>query len=137
VMMLQEFIGWQQYVRCVCIGRKNVLITNWDPSKPHFERYRNVDQTLDPILAERVMADAIKINEALGYDMNTVEFAIRDGVPYAIDFTNSAPDFDISSLTEVYFPWVVNAMADYVIARAVRRAEKDEPRRWDALLNQG
>ena len=136
VMMLQEFIGWQQYVRCVCIGRKNVLITNWDPSKPHFERYRNVDQTLEPALAERIEADAIKINEALGYDMNTVEFAIRDRIPYAIDFTNSAPDFDISSLTERYFPWVVNAMADYVIERAVDRTEKPLPRRWDALLNQ-
>ncbi|HVF90046.1 MAG TPA: hypothetical protein VNH22_08255, partial [Blastocatellia bacterium] len=136
VMMLQEFIDWQQYVRCVCIGRKNVLITNWDPSKPHFERYRNVDQTLDPELSGRIEADAIKINEALGYDMNTVEFAIRDRVPYAIDFTNSAPDFDISSLTEVYFPWVVNAMADYVIERALRPAEHPEPRRWDALLNQ-
>lgn len=137
VMMLQEFIGWQQYVRCICIGRRNVLITNWDPTRPHFERYRNVDQTLDPSLAERIEADAIRINEALGYDMNTVEFAIRDSVPYAIDFTNSAPDFDISSLTEAYFPWVVNAMADYVIERAAGKPGRPEPRRWDALLNQG
>ncbi|HKG22526.1 MAG TPA: hypothetical protein VKC34_11550 [Blastocatellia bacterium] len=135
VMMLQEFIDWQQYVRCVCIGRKNVLITNWDPTRPHFERYRNVDQTLDAALSDRIKADAIKINEALGYDMNTVEFAIRGGVPYAIDFTNSAPDFDISSLTEAYFPWVVNAMADYVIERALRLTGPREPRRWDALLN--
>jgi glutathione synthase/RimK-type ligase-like ATP-grasp enzyme len=135
VMMLQEFIAWQQYVRCICVGKTNILITNWDPRRPHFERYRNVDQTIDPGLAERIHADAVKINQALGYDMNTVEFAIRDGVPYAIDFMNSAPDFDISSLTEAYFPWVVNAMADLAIERA-RGQESAEraPYRWDEFL---
>jgi glutathione synthase/RimK-type ligase-like ATP-grasp enzyme len=134
-MMLQEFIDWQQYVRCICVGKTNILITNWDPRRPHFERYRNVEQVLDPKLEERIRADAIKINEALGYDMNTVEFGVRDGVPYAIDFMNSAPDFDISSLTETYFPWVVTAMADLVIERANHPADNHPQYRWDALLN--
>ncbi|HWP44272.1 MAG TPA: hypothetical protein VNO14_13595 [Blastocatellia bacterium] len=134
-MMLQEFIDWQQYVRCICIGKTSILITNWDPRRPHFERYRDFDQQVDSDLAERIRSDAIKINEALGYDMNTVEFAVRDGVPYAIDFTNSAPDFDISSLTEAYFPWVVYAMADLVIARA-QQAVSHRPRlRWNELLD--
>jgi glutathione synthase/RimK-type ligase-like ATP-grasp enzyme len=134
-MMLQEFIDWQQYVRCICIGKTNILVTNWDPYKPHFERYREVNQTIDPALTERIKSDAVKINQALGYDMNTVEFAIRDGIPYAIDFMNSAPDFDISSLTDSYFPWVVNAMADLVIERAKQRAGERPQYRWDALLN--
>ena len=134
-MMLQEFIDWEQYVRCLCIGKTNILITNWDPRKPHFERYRDVDQTLDDSLIERIRTDAAKINQALGYDMNTVEFAVRDGVPFAIDFMNSAPDFDISSLTEKYFPWVVKAMADLVIERAQTAGESQISYRWDALLN--
>jgi glutathione synthase/RimK-type ligase-like ATP-grasp enzyme len=134
-MMLQEFIDWQQYVRCICVGKTNIIITNWDPRRPHFERYRDVEQNLDARLSDRIREDAIKINEALGYDMNTVEFAIRDGVPYAIDFMNSAPDFDISSLTETYFPMVVQAMADLVIERARQAAEGHRPAlRWDALL---
>lgn len=136
-MMVQEFIDWQQYVRCICIGKTSVLITNWDPRRPHHERYRNVEQQIEPELAERIRSDAIKINEALGYDMNTVEFAIRDGVPYAIDFTNSAPDFDIASLTEDYFPWVVYAMADLVIARAHQAAGERSELRWDHFLNTG
>jgi len=134
-MMLQEFIDWQQYVRCLCVGKTKILVTNWDPRKSHFERYRNVEQTLDTELATRIEADAIKINEALGYDMNTVEFAIRDGIPYAIDFMNSAPDFDISSLTEAYFPWVVKAMADFLIERAKQTKRKKVKYRWDALMN--
>ncbi|HET9532307.1 MAG TPA: hypothetical protein VFQ92_18255 [Blastocatellia bacterium] len=134
-MMLQEFIDWHQYVRCICIGKTSVLVANWDPRRPHFERYRNLDQQIDPELAERIRSDAIRINEALGYDMNTVEFAVRDGVPYAIDFTNSAPDFDISSLTDAYFSWVVYAMADLVIARAQQAASDRPYLRWDRFLN--
>jgi glutathione synthase/RimK-type ligase-like ATP-grasp enzyme len=133
-MMLQEFIQWQQYVRCICIGKKNVLITNWDPTKSHFERYRDVDQQLADDLRVQIEADAVKINEALGYDMNTVEFAVRDGIPYAIDFMNSAPDFDISSLTEGYFPWVVRTMADLLIDRAKKAARKKPASRWDKFL---
>ena len=112
-----------------------MLVANWDPRRPHFERYRNLDQQIDPELAERIRSDAIRINEALGYDMNTVEFAVRDGVPYAIDFTNSAPDFDISSLTDAYFSWVVYAMADLVIARAQQAASDRPYLRWDRFLN--
>ena len=134
-MMIQEFIQWEQYARCLCVGKTNILVTNWDPRKSHFERYSDVDRNLDQALVERITADAIKINEALGYDMNTVEFAIRDGVPYAIDFMNSAPDFDISSLTEAYFPWVVNAMADLLIERAKQPVDDRPAYRWDALLN--
>ena len=132
-MILQEFVDWQQYVRCICIGKSNVLVTNWDPRKPHFERYRDpAAQDIAPELLERITADAIRLNEALGYDMNTVEFGIRDGVPYAIDFMNSAPDFDIASLTENYFPWVVSAMADLLLSRAETGSKPVF--RWDSLM---
>jgi len=134
-MMLQEFIDWQQYVRCICIGKKNILVTNWDPRKTHFERYRNVSQTIDPGLTETIREQATMINEALGYDMNTVEFAIRDGVPYAIDFMNSAPDFDISSLTDTYFSWVVTAMADFLISQAKAASKKRKKYKWDSMMN--
>lgn len=136
-MMLQEFIRWEQYVRCICIGKNNVLVTDWDPRKNHFERYNGVDQKLPPDLLDRIYNDTFKINQALGYDMNTVEFAIRDGVPYAIDFMNSAPDFDISSLTDRYFSWVVNAMAELVIQKAHDNVNQPAgvSYRWDNLLN--
>jgi glutathione synthase/RimK-type ligase-like ATP-grasp enzyme len=133
-MMLQEYIDWQQYVRCICIGKKEILITNWDPRKSHFERYAGVDQNLDPNLTERIRQDAIKINDALGYDMNTVEFAIRDGIPYAIDFMNSAPDFDITSLTEKYFPWVVDKMATLIIESAKQAVSNKVEYRWNELM---
>lgn len=132
-MIVQEFIHWEEYVRCLCIGKTNVLPLRYDPTRPHFERYLVDAGPLPPALEARVVADAIKLNQALGYDMNTVEFAVRGGIPYAIDFMNSSPDFDVTSLRRA-FPWVVNAMADLVIARAT--APTPAPAmRWDALLS--
>lgn len=133
-MMLQESIEWQQYVRCLCIGAKEILAVPWDPRKSHFERYVSAAGVrLDQALEKQIVAQARLLNEALGYDMNTVEFAIRDGVPYAIDFMNSAPDFDITSLGENYFTWVVQAMADLVITKAAQPAQPTRYR-WDELL---
>jgi hypothetical protein len=134
-MIAQEAIEWTQYVRCVVIGRTEVRTLPWDPRLGHFDRYsgaRDSMPPLDPALQKTIDGHARTICEALGYEMNTCEFAIRDGVPYAIDFMNSAPDFDISSLGEESFRWVVGKMADL----CVRRASEPAPStyRWDAML---
>ncbi len=137
-MIAQENIEWTQYVRAIVVGKEHVRPALWDPRKGHFERYTDAEahmEKLTPELSARVVEDARKLCRALGYDMNTVEFAIRDGVPYAIDFMNSAPDFDITSLGEGHFRWVVDKMADLVIALARAGADRDPSRmRWDALL---
>jgi hypothetical protein len=117
-MILQEYIHWEHYVRCICIGQEHILPIRYDPHAPFHERYVVDHEHLNPDLGIRVLHDARLINQAMGYDMNTVEFAIRDGVPYAIDFMNTAPDFDPVSLPQIYFEWVVQHMADLVIARA-------------------
>jgi hypothetical protein len=120
-MIAQESIRWSTYVRCVVIGRTEVLPAPWDPRLGHFERYTGAERSMPPLddaTRARVIRDARALCSALGYDMNTVEFAVRDGVPYAIDYMNSAPDFDISSLGERQFAWVVDRMADLVVRRA-------------------
>jgi glutathione synthase/RimK-type ligase-like ATP-grasp enzyme len=124
-MIAQQAITWSQYVRCIVIGKEHVRPALWDPRRSHFERYTRAAESmpaLSPELTEQVERDARTLCRALGYDMNTVEFAIQDGVPYAIDFMNSAPDFDVTSLGEAHFGWVVQKMADLVIdlARAPR-----------------
>lgn len=135
-MIVQQEIRWQQYVRCIVVGQERVLPALWNPKLSHFDRYRNAQQSMPPIAPEvlaRVERDAKTLCRALGYDMNTVEFAISDGVPYAIDFMNSAPDLDISSLGPDHFAWVVAAMADLVIAKAKAPRSTSLPK-WDALL---
>jgi hypothetical protein len=132
-MILQEFIAWEHYVRCICIGQQRVLPIRYNPLAPFHERYVVDHRHLTPELGERILHDARLINRAMGYDMNTVEFAVRGGVPYAIDFMNTAPDFDRVSLPPVYFGWVVKHMADLLIARA-RLAVAPPGPRWRALM---
>jgi hypothetical protein len=114
-MVAQEFIKWEQFVRCMCLGQDEILVMQYDPKE---RKYVVDDAYLHPALHERVVRDCRTICRALGYDMNSIEFAIRDGVPYAIDFMNPAPDMDIYSLTPRYFEWVVKKMADLTIRLA-------------------
>jgi hypothetical protein len=133
-MTLQEFIDFDLYVRCVCIGREFILPIRYDPKEPHiFRRYKVEHNFMNAETGKRVVEDALKLNLALGYDMNSVEFAFRDGIPYAIDFTNPAPDMHVESLTEHYFPIVVDRMADLAI-RAAKEGRKNPELRFDAML---
>jgi hypothetical protein len=135
-MIAQEAIQWSQYVRCIVIGKEHVLPALWDPRLGHFDRYVRASETmpeLEPALLERCCEDARTLCRALGYDMNTVELAISDGVPYAIDFMNSAPDFDITSLGPEHFRWVVGRMADLVI-RLAKQGPPPQAMGWSDVM---
>jgi glutathione synthase/RimK-type ligase-like ATP-grasp enzyme len=127
-MILQEFIDWDDYVRCICIGRTHVLPIRYDPRRPFHERYR-IQEVVDGELRDRAIRDAQTLTQALGYDMDTVEFAVRDDVLYAIDFLNPAPDFDNFSIKEDNFRWVLDRMSDLVLAYA--RGEAKPPWRGE------
>ncbi len=135
-MTLQEFVDFDQFVRCYCIGQEEVMIMPYDPRKPYLsgEQYINNPHYLSAELAERIKGDVRTLCRALGYDINTVEFAIKDGTPYAIDFMNPAPDADLHSVGEFYHNWVTDKVTDLVFKRlaAPRVTSKY---RWDALLN--
>jgi hypothetical protein len=135
-MTLQEAIDFDQFVRCYCVGQEEVMIMAYDPRKPYLsgEQYIHNPDYLAPDLAERVRHDVRTLCTALGYDLNTVEFAIKDGIPYAIDFMNPAPDAELASVGEFYHNWITEAVANLVFKRLNDRREN--PRyRWDALLS--
>jgi glutathione synthase/RimK-type ligase-like ATP-grasp enzyme len=118
VMMLQEEIIFTEYFRCYCIGGKHVRIMQYDPRNPHHLRYEVGSGPSSQQLLDTVKDYVIRLNQYLGYDFNTVEFAVRDGVPYAIDFCNPAPDADVNSVGQDNFDWVVETAATYAIERA-------------------
>ena len=135
-MTLQEFIDFDQFVRCYCIGQEEVMIMPYDPRKPYLsgEQYVYDPNYLSPEMSVRVVHDVRTLCAALGYDINTVEFAIKDGVPYAIDFMNPAPDAELQSVGEFYHRWVTDAVTNLVFKRLSESSER--PRyRWDAFLN--
>lgn len=120
-MLYQKAIDYDEYYRCYVIGQKEVHIMPYDPRRPHEQRYLQDRPAASKKLRKRIEHDALKICRALGYEMNTVEFAVQDDVPYAIDFLNPVPDADIHSVGPANFEWIVRAIADLVISR-VRKA---------------
>jgi hypothetical protein len=130
-MIVQEFIEWDQFIRCICIGQDKVMPIKYDPGE---RKYHVEHDHLSPELGARVVADSLKLVRALGYDMNSMEWAVRDGIPYAIDFMNPAPDMDIYSLTPHYFEWAVQSMADMAISLAKNPRRQVRDLRWDALF---
>jgi glutathione synthase/RimK-type ligase-like ATP-grasp enzyme len=136
-MILQQFIEWDDYLRCICIGREHILPIRYNPKAEFMERYV-VDRPPEGELRRRAVADALTLVNALGYDMDTVEFAVKDGVFYAIDFLNPAPDFDNFSIKEESFAWVLERMSELVIKYAVGQAEPPWRRdhRWWKYVEQ-
>ena len=133
-MTYQEDIDFEEYYRCYVIGRKHVRIMPYQPRNPHHLRY-SADFSPTKKMLERVKKDCLTICESLGYDMNTVEFAVRDGVPYAIDFMNPAPDAEQSSVGDENFEWVVETMASYAIAEAKKGRVEPSGLRWSSFLS--
>lgn len=130
-MIVQEFIQWDQFVRCLCLGQEEVLPMHYDPKA---RKYIVDDDYLTPAMRERIIKDSRTLCGALGYDMNSLEYAVKDGVPYAIDFMNCAPDMDVYSLTPTYFEWVVKGMADLAIKLALNPRKTAVEAKWSALF---
>src|SRR5690606_36611907 len=104
---------------------------------PHRRRYVLEHEYLTAALGARVVRDAQTINQALGYEMNAIEFAIRDGVPYAIDFLNPACDLERDRITPFYFDMVVDRMARLCIDRALNPDPTRMWPRWEEMLGVG
>jgi hypothetical protein len=133
-MTLQRGVNFKEYFRCYVVGQDLVHIMPYDPRAPFLERYVRNPPAYDKALLARVERDARTLCRALGYDLNTVEFAVEDGVPYAIDFMNPAPDADLHSVGRENFDWVVNAVAELAVKRATEPSPAAGEYRWDQFL---
>jgi hypothetical protein len=133
-MTLQQFIDFDRYVRCFTFGKTDITPVAYDPRE---RRYLIDHEYLSPELGARVLRDARTINLALGYEMNTIEFAIAGDMPYAIDYLNPAPDFERDRITPFYFSHVVEKMTELVIDRALNGRPSQSWPRWEEMLGIG
>jgi hypothetical protein len=133
-MTLQQFINFKEYVRCFTFGKDDITPVVYDP---HKRQYIVQHDYLSAELGERIVKDARTLNNALGYEMNTIEFAVQDGVPYAIDFLNPAPDFERDRITPFYFELVLQKMTDLVIDRALNGTPQQTWPRWAEMTGFG
>ena len=136
VMMLQEEIKFTDYFRCYCLNRTDIHIMRYDPKQPHHLRYLKNTKPIEQLLLSKLTSAVLEINYALGYDFNTVELALRDNIPYAIDFCNPAPDADINSVGEANFEWIVEAAADMAIRKAMEHKTGQNNLTWGKFIKQ-
>lgn len=139
VMMLQEEIVFEDYYRVYCLGQKYVHIMPYEPRNAFHERYVTSPKTTGEEhkkLMKTIHDYTIKLNQALGYDFNTVEFAVRDGVPYAIDFCNPAPDADVNSVGQHNFDWIVEHSAKFAIEKAKSHKTSQNNTSWGTFIRE-
>jgi hypothetical protein len=135
-MTLQRGVEFEEYYRCYVVGQEKVHIMKYDPKLPHHERYvKGNPPPSSPALRDRIEKDSLTLCRVLGYDLNTVEFAVEKGVPYAIDFLNPAPDADVNSVGQENFDWIINAVAEMAVKMAQSGMNPASELRWAGFLN--
>jgi glutathione synthase/RimK-type ligase-like ATP-grasp enzyme len=133
-MTLQSAVDFDEYFRCYVVGQEKVRVMRYDPKQPHHLRYSKDNAPSSKTLHDRVINDALTLCRALGYDLNTVEFAVEKGVPYAIDFLNPAPDADLHSVGPENFEWIVENVAQLAIEKALSEEEPEAAYQWSRFL---
>jgi glutathione synthase/RimK-type ligase-like ATP-grasp enzyme len=136
-MTLQQSIEFDEYFRCYVVGREKVHVMRYEPRAPHAERYVRNPAPIEPAQYERLVDDCLKLCRALGYDLNTVELAIQNGIPYAIDFLNPAPDADYHSVGPENFSWIVDAVAELAVKKALSDEQPAQEYHWSHFLPGG
>lgn len=131
VLTLQQFIEFDDYVRCLVIGREHVRMIRYSVKNRGYLPDKNF---LPAALEAKIIDHARELNRALGYDMNSVEFAIKDGVPYAIDFTNPAPDMYPHHILPDNYEWCLEKMTELCITAAREGRKNDAGHSWQRYL---
>jgi glutathione synthase/RimK-type ligase-like ATP-grasp enzyme len=122
-MLLQQFIEWDTFIRVPTIGRRWARAISYDPKPLAMGGYNQDYDALPRALRDTAEELSLRFNQALGYDMNALEFAVKDGLFYGIDLTNYTPDFDYRSLKDAHFPWAVEKMAEFAVEKALEERQ--------------
>ncbi len=132
-MTLQAAVHFEEYFRCYVVGQSSVHIMRYDPGQPFHLRYVPGNPAPEQALGERITRDALMLCRALGYDLNTVEFAVEHGIPYAIDFMNPAPDAGLDSVGPQNFEWILSAVSELAI-RYAQQPKSAPVYSWSSFL---
>jgi glutathione synthase/RimK-type ligase-like ATP-grasp enzyme len=133
-MMLQEFIAWEHYIRVPTVARRWARAIRYDPAPMGMGGYNQDYDSLPRAFREEAEDLSLRFNQALGYDMNAVEFAVKDGRFYGIDLTNYTPDYDYKSLKDAHFPWVVEKMSEFAVEKALSDEGTPPPPNFRELM---
>jgi len=130
LMHLQSaVIPYDSFVRCIGLGPQTRVV-NYDPSAPLHDRYRMEVDFLDPELESELEDITLTINAFFGWDFNSCEALLRDGLWHPIDFANACPDSQVTSL-HYHFPWLIKANLRWAIFCAATRRRVRHNLDWE------
>lgn len=126
--ILQEWLTGAHYVHCLVVGEHALPII-----RPLQQAPAGTDAGGDDWeLAARVSDYSLRLSQALGYHMNAVEFAVRDGDVMVTDWLNHCPPVDPAGLTPAEFDWAVGRTAELLTRLA--ETPRAPTYRWDGLI---
>ena len=126
--------SWNHITDCYGIGSREVRIMPYEPSNPQERRYEAPHFILTPELRNRITEYCLAIMQSMVYDCNSIEFSVRGGVPYAIDYLNEATDAKLHSVQAENFDWFVEHMAAFLVDQARLGREKHHEYSWSGFL---
>jgi hypothetical protein len=130
IMNLQAAVlPYERFVRCVGLGPQ-LRKVNYDPTAALHDRY---GMEIDFLSAEDVstLEDiTLTINTFFGWDFNSCESLLRDGVWHPIDFANACPDSQVTAL-HYHFPWLIKANLRWSIFCAATDRKMRKNMDWD------
>ena len=132
-MMLQEFIEWDDYIRCLTVGAKHTRPIRYIPRPMGMGEYVQDLSVLNPEHARKAAEYSVLFDKIIGYDMNALEYAVKNDVVYAIDITNYVCDMDFKSLKEAHFGWAVETMCNHLCDLAKSGAKNIPTAHWGTV----
>ncbi|MAT97380.1 MAG: hypothetical protein CL608_09585 [Anaerolineaceae bacterium] len=115
--ILQQIIESDEHIHCFVIGQEKVQSLRY--SVKH-GRYQQNTLSKEDEMGQSLAASALRITRAYQYDINMVEFVIKEDTPYVINGTYPTPDIDLTLMTETQFQWLVSEIAELAMDRAKR-----------------
>ncbi len=130
VMNLQAAVlPYERFVRCVGLGPQFRKV-NYDPTAPLHDRYGMEIDFLSPDDAATLEDISLTINTFFGWDFNSCESLLKDGVWHPIDFANACPDSQVTAL-HYHFPWLIKANLRWSIFCAATGRKMRKNMDWD------
>lgn len=128
LMMLQEYIDYSDYIRTFVIGKKYVRHSLFEPNHKKDSSllpYPPGEVSLDSKLKSKISENSKRLCMALDYDVNTLEWAVKDGKAYAIDFCNQVPDARKEIINRANYNWLIEKLGTYAIDCSLSEKKND------------
>lgn len=107
-LVLQQVIESDTHVHAFVVDQSEVMLLSFSLANG---RYLPTNYAQNSLLGQEIKDAALKVTKAYGYDLNMVEFVVKDGQVLMINASNPAPVMDTELMSKKQFEWCVTAVA--------------------------